>query len=200
MDTVTPDDITCRLRHFATAVKETRTHAAERSAFGRYRAGAPYFALYPLRRLMASGETEARCSPEHHAEFGRISRDLAALEEESGSAYRKELFSDLFVYTEAYRTLFCYHELGMCSLAGIARDPLREEIAVLLAELEGEFPLEEIRALVAGLDETLCLLHRSSSSGIPRADPAGGAAGEAPSPYGESIPAFHRPRERTGSL
>lgn len=170
MDTVTSNDPACRLRCFATAVEETRTHAAERSAFGRYRAGAPYFALYPLRRMMNPGETGTGCSREEHAEFRRIARDLAALETEGGRAYRKELFADLSTYTETYRTLLCYHELGMYSLDRIARDPLREEIPILLAELEGEFPLEGIRALYAGLEETLCLLHKASRAKTPGAD------------------------------
>jgi hypothetical protein len=52
MDPFTHDDLSCLLPRFATAVQETRTHATERSAFGRYRAGSPYFAQYRLRRLI----------------------------------------------------------------------------------------------------------------------------------------------------
>jgi len=174
MDTLATDNIASRLRRFATAVEETRTHAGERSAFGRYRAGAPYFALYPLRSLMFSGETVSRVFPQHREEFGRIIRELAALEEEGGRAYRGELFRDLSAYTEAYRTLLCYQELGLCSPAAIAQDPLREEIAILLAELAGEFPLDDIRALVASLDETFCILHGLGGAGAPRTDPTGG--------------------------
>ena len=200
MDTVTIDDITSRIRCFAEAVKETRTHAAERSAFGKYRAGVPYFALYPLRSLLSSSETAARLSPEHHAEFGRVSRELAALEQGGGRAYREELFRDLSTYVEAFRTLICYHELGLCPLDGIAHDPLREEIAVLLAELAGEFPLDDIRALVASLDETFCILRELGGAGTPRTDPAGGAAGNAPHRHWECPGRSPRPQERTDPL
>jgi hypothetical protein len=200
MDAVTIDDITSRLRCFAMAVKETRTHAAERSAFGKYRAGAPYFALYPLRSLLSSSETAARLSPEHHAEFGRVSRELAALEQVGSRAYREELFHDLSAYVEAYRTLLCYHELRLCPLDGIAHNPLREEIAVLVAELAGEFPLDDIRTLVASLDETFCILRELKGAITPQTDPAGGAAGTASRWIWECPCCSPRQRERTDPL
>jgi len=79
-------------------------------------------------------------------------------------------------------------------------DPLREEIAILLGELAGEFPLEDIRALVAGLDETFCLLRQSSGAGTPRPDPAGSATGTLPALLRECPCSSPRPRDRTGSL
>jgi len=201
MDTVTATDIATRLRCFATAVQETRTHAAERSAFGRYRAGGPYFSLYPLRSLLSYGDAAGGISPEHRAEFGRICRELAALEQEGGREFRGELLRDLSAYTEAYRTLLCYHELGLCSLAGIAHDPLRGEIAILLAELAGEFPLEDIRTLVTSLDETFCILRELGSEGIPRTEPDGEEAmGSASRRHWESPCCSPGQRERTDPL
>ncbi|HVP97253.1 hypothetical protein [Methanoregula sp.] len=176
MDTTTTDDITRRLHRFATAVQETRTHASERCTFGRYRAGAPYFEEYPLRSLMDPVREDARITPVHREEYRRALADLASLEKEGGRAYREELLADLSAYTEAYRTLICCHELGLCSPDSILQDPLREEIAVLLVELSGEFPLRDISALVASLDETLCILRRSPVTGSCGADPAVGAA------------------------
>jgi hypothetical protein len=200
MDTVTTDDIASRLRCFAMAVEETRTHAEERSAFGQYRAGAPYFAQYPLRRLMSSGEAADRLSPEHHAEFGCIIRELTALEQEGGRLYREELFRDLSAYAEAYRTLLCYHELGLCPLDGIAHAPFRKEIAVLLAELAGEFPLDDIGALVASFDKTFCILRELGGAETLRTDPAGGAAGIAPRRHWEYPCCSPRQQERTDSF
>jgi len=198
MDTTPPDDIACRLQRFATAVQETRTHAAERCSFGRYRAGAPYFEEYRLRPLMEAGGKDVRITPEDRKEYRRIRTDLTVLEKEGGRAFREELLADLSAYTEAYRTLLCCHELCLCSIGGILQDPLREEIAVLLAELSGEFPLNDISALVSGLDETLCILKRSAGTGTAGADPAGGAAG--PVPPWQPLCSSPRTRERTGSL
>jgi hypothetical protein len=200
MDPLTSDDLSCLLHCFATAVQETRTHATERSAFGRYRAGAPYFAQYRVRRLIPPEGKSALLTPGFHKEFGRISRELGALEQEGGREYREELFCDLSAYTEAYRTLLCYYELGLCSIDGILHDPLREEIAILLAELAGEFPLDDIHALVTGLDETFCILCQSSGTGTSLPDPAGSATGTHPIPLREYPCSSPRPRERTGPL
>jgi hypothetical protein len=199
MDTVIPDDIALRLHRFATAVQETRIHAAERSSFGRYRAGAPYFEQYPLRQLMDSGEGNALFTPALRQEFGRISADLLVLEQEGGKAYRNELFRDLSHYTEAYRTMLCYHELGLCSAAGISHDPLREEIAVLLHVLEGECSTADISALVASLDDAFRSFSVPTCMAVP--DPYEEAAGGGiPVPVWQRQCRSHLTGERTGPL
>jgi len=198
MDTTTPDDIACRLQRFATAVRETRTRVAERCSFGRYRAGAPYFEEYRLRPFMDAGGKDGPITPAHREEYLRIRADLSSLEKEGGRAFREELLADLSAYTEAYRTLLCYHELGLCSIEGILQDPLREEITVLLAELSGEFSVSDISALVTGLDETLCILKRSAGTGTAGVDPARGAAGTVP--FWQPLCTSPRTQERTGPL
>ena len=75
MDTTTTDDIRHRLHRYDTAVQETRDHALERSSFGRYRAGAPYFEQYPLREILASFRGDAALTGSL-AEYDRITRDL----------------------------------------------------------------------------------------------------------------------------
>ena len=94
MDTTTTYDIRHRLHRYDTAVQETRDHALERSSFGRYRAGAPYFAQYPLREILASFKGDAALT-EALAEYDRITRELKIVERTGGRAYREELFRDL---------------------------------------------------------------------------------------------------------
>ena len=151
MDTTTADDISRLLNQYRTAIHEMRDHASERCSFGRFRAGAPYFARHALQLLSTHGD-RALFTPAFEKEFERVNADFALLEHEGGRAYREELFCDLIAYTEAFRTILCYRELGMCDTDGI--DNVREEIAVLLDELEGEFCTDTIRALVSSLDET----------------------------------------------
>ena len=90
------------------------------------------------------------------AEYDRITRDLESLEHQGGRTYREELFRDLSAYVETYRTLLCYHELGMCG-AGVNADLSisRDEIAVLLLELRRDFSLADIEREVAILDDAL---------------------------------------------
>lgn len=95
MDTTTIDDIGHRMQWYGTAVQEIRDHASERSSFGRYRAGAPYFEQYPLRSVLASFKGEAALTGAP-AEYERITHELKIVERMGGRACREELFRDLF--------------------------------------------------------------------------------------------------------
>ena len=161
MDTTTTDDIPRLLDQYHTAIHEIRDHAAERCSFGRFRAGAPYFARYALLQRMGSSSESYPFTPSLREEFERINADLAVLEHEGGSAYREELFCDLIAYTEVYRSLLCYRELGMCNFDEIKNHPFREEITVLLKELEGEFCMDTIKTLICNFDETATSLCES---------------------------------------
>jgi hypothetical protein len=201
MDTTTTDDIARHLHRFATAVQETRANAPERSSFGRYRAGAPYFEQYPLRRLMDSSESSILFTPALQDEYRRISADLAALERERGRAYREELFRDLSAYTEAYRTMLCYLELGLCDAGEIAGHLLREEIGVLISELEGEFPLSDIGGLVTRLDEAFRSIREFSCSFPLAPEPSGKVAiRDNTTPIWQCQCSSRAPGERTGPL
>ncbi len=188
MDTTTADDISRLLNQYRTAIHETRDHASERCSFGRFRAGAPYFARHALQLLTSTHGDRALFTPAFEKEFERVNADLALLEHEGGRAYREELFCDLIAYTEAFRTILCYRELGMCDTDGI--DDVREEIAVLLDELEGEFRTDTIRALVSSLDET--------SLSLREADTAKPERSETPAPAGELPSSFYLHGKRTG--
>ena len=131
----------------------------ERSSFGRYRAGAPYFAQYPLREVLASFKGDAALTGAL-AEYDRITRNLESLERREGQAYREELYHDLSMYTEAYRTLLCYHEMGMYGAGGLTDFRIREEIGILLLELQRDFSLTDIE------QELPSLTRRSGTSAM----------------------------------
>jgi hypothetical protein len=196
MDTTTSDDILNRLHRYDTAVQETRDHAPERSNFGRYRAGAPYFEQYPLREVLAPFLGDAALTGAL-AEYDRITRDLRSLERLGGRAYREELCRDLSAYVEAYRTLLCYHELGMCNDRGSADLSIRDEIAILLLELRRDFPLADIEREVALLDDALRTIREAGYSVPPVENHPDGAAGASDPLWQQYFPA-RRPKEQIG--
>ena len=174
MDTTITDAIRYHLDRYDTAVQETRDHAPERCSFGRYRAGAPYFEQYPLRDVLASFGGNAAFKGSL-AEYDRITRDLESLEHQGGRTYREELFRDLSAYVEAYRTLLCYHELGMCGSGRSADLSIRDEIAILLLELRRDFSLSDIEQEVALLDDALRTIREAGHSVPPVENPPDGA-------------------------
>jgi hypothetical protein len=196
MDTTTPDDIRHRLHRYDKAVQETRDHALKRSSFGRYRAGAPYFEQYPLREVMASMRGDAALTGAL-AEYERITRELEAVEHAGGRAYREELFHDLSVYTEAYRTMLCYHELGMYGTGGITDLRIRDEIGILLQELQKDFSLTDIEQEIALLDEALRNIRTAERTGTPGQDTPKSANGPS-DPLWQQYPHSLRQKERAG--
>jgi hypothetical protein len=196
MDTTTLDDIFHSLHRYNTAVQETRNHAPERSSFGRYRAGAPYFEQYPLHQVLASFLGDAALTGAH-AEYARISLDLESLERSGGRAYREELFHDLSAYVEVYRTLLCYHELGMCGVGESADLPIRDEIAILLLELRRDFSLACIEQEVALLDDALCTIRESGHSALSGKSCPDGTTGTL-DPLWRQSPRFDGQKEQIG--
>jgi len=156
MDSLICDDIRSRLNRYAEAVKETREHAAERSSFGRYRAGAPYFEQYPLRASLACrpGDNGALLQ-EFWDTYERITRELETPACAKSRAYREELYRDLVAYVEVYRTAICCSGLGMGGPENLAPPTLRDDIGILLLELKREYPLESLEQEIAFLDSAL---------------------------------------------
>ena len=152
MDITTNDDIRYRLHRYDRAVQETRDHALERSSFGRYRASAPYFEQYPLREVLTPFKGDAALAGAL-GEYERITRELEAVERAGGRACREELFRDLSTYTEAYRTMLCYHEMGMDCPEEITDLRIRDMIGILLLELKKDFSLAGIEQEVSLIDE-----------------------------------------------
>jgi hypothetical protein len=167
MDITPTDDIRHRLHRYDMAVQEICEHAQKRSSFGQYRAGAPYFEQYPLREVLTSFEGDTALTGALD-EYERITRELETVEHAGGRAYREELFRDLCAYTEAYRTMLCYHEMGMDCPEEITDIRIRDMIGILLLELKKDFSLAGIEQEVALLDEA----HRNISEAERTVQPA----------------------------
>lgn len=156
MDPPLCDDIRSRLDRYAEAVRVTREHAAERSSFGRYRAGAPYFEQYPVRASLASGAAgNGTLLQEFWDTYERITRELETPACAKSRAYREELYRDLVAYVEAYRTAICCSGLGMGGPEDLAPPSIRDDIGILLLELRHEFPVDALEQEVALLDSAL---------------------------------------------
>jgi len=150
------NNIRSRLHRYGTAVSETRNHAGERSSFGRYRAGAPYFEQYPLRAAFREAVIAGVTLPEEfHKEYDLITQELAAPDLGGSRAYREELYRDLVSCIEVYRTAISFHELGMGNLSDLAPPSLRQEIGILLCELKNDFSLWDLECEVGELDAAL---------------------------------------------
>ncbi len=200
MDATTADDIARLIDRYERAVRETRTFSAERHSFGRYRAGAPYFERSFLHQLVESCNGDELFTPALREKYERIQADFALLEREGGRAYREELFHDLSVYTEAYRTMICYHELGICDADEIADSSIREEIGILLDELDGEFPTSEITALIVRLDDELRSIQWSSCTVRTASNTSEEEAKDLSGPAWQRQSCSRRSGERTGPM
>jgi len=152
MDTLTLDNITRILKQYRSAVDTARRFSGELRAPGNIPAGAPYFARALASRSLGEWTGSEPLPQEFSDEYNQITADLANLECEGGRPFREELFRDLGVYVEAYRTLLWFRELGMEGAEDIEGINLRDAIGVLLDELEGEFPTEEIHIMISCLD------------------------------------------------
>lgn len=154
MDEMLIDNIRNRLERYGIAIRETRDHATELTSFGRYRAGAPYFAKYPLHGMLDFAVNDDPSLTLLNREYERITRELKHLEEVGGRAYREELYRDLIAYTEAYRTLLCFQDLCVYETGSVQLPTLRDEIGILILELRRDFSLTGIEREIAYLDET----------------------------------------------
>jgi len=193
MDITTTDDIRHRLHCYDRAVQETRDHTFERSSLGRYRAGAPYFEQYPLREVLDSFKSDAAFTGAL-AEYERITRELESMERAGGRAYREELFRDLCAYTEAYRTILCYHEMGMDCPEDITDLRIRDMIGILFLELNKDFSLAGIEQEVALLDEAYRNIREAKGAAKVLSERATGTS----DPSWQQYPSSRQQKERAG--
>ena len=174
-------------------MQETRDHTFERSSLGRYRAGAPYFEQYPLREVLDSFKSDAAFTGAL-AEYDRITRELETVERAGGRAYREELFRDLCAYTEAYRTILCYHEMGMDCPEDITDLRIRDMIGILFLELNKDFSLAGIEQEVALLDEAYRNIREAKGAAQVLSERATGTS----DPSWQQYPSSRQQKERAG--
>jgi hypothetical protein len=114
-----------------------------------------------------------------------------------GRTFREELFRDLSAYVEAYRTLLCYHELGMCGVEGNADLSIRDEIAILLLELRRDFSLSDIEREVTLLDDALRTIREAGHAVLPVENLPAGATGPS-DPFWQQYSPARRQKEQIG--
>jgi hypothetical protein len=162
MDPTLRDDIRSRLQRYDRAVQAAGDPLKDRSSFGRYRAGDPYFEQYALRVAFDIAAASGAAVPEEfRKEYDKITRELASPACGGSRAYREELCRDLHAYVEVYRTVLCCQELGMGDVRTQTGPLFRAEIGILLAELAGEFPLADLAREVQYLDAALAAIHEA---------------------------------------
>jgi hypothetical protein len=176
-------------------VQEIREHPKERSSFGRYRAGAPYFEQYALRAAFEAYSSSGRAVPQEvKEEYDRITRELEAPDLGGSRAYRDELYRDLVSSIEVYRTAICLREMGMGRISELAPESLRQEIGILLCELNEDFTLGDLEGKVRDLDAALLVCGdepgAEGSGTLPAGEPADAVNGS---------PVLTRKKERTGA-
>jgi hypothetical protein len=196
MDLTPTDNIRHRLHRYDMAVQETRDHALERSSFGQYRAGAPYFEQYPLREVLTHFKGDAALAGAL-GEYERITRELEAVERAGGRACREELFRDLCAYKEAYRTMLCYHEMGMNCPEEITDLRIRDMIGILLLELRKDFSLNDIEQEVSLLDEARRNIREAEGAAQPAQALSERSTGTS-APSWQQYPSSSQQKERAG--
>jgi|GEM_PF-6340859 hypothetical protein len=194
MDPVHEDIRSC-LHQYDTAVQEIREHPKERSTFGRYRAGAPYFGQYALRAAFEAYASSGKAVPEEVKEaYDRITRELEVPDLGGSRAYRDELYRDLVSYIEVYRTAICLSGMGMGRISDLAPRSLRQEIGILLCELREDYSLGDLEGEVRELDAAL-----RACSDEPGAEGSGTLPAGEPAHAVTGSPALARRKVRTGA-
>jgi hypothetical protein len=144
-----------RLVRFRETIRATKEHYSELSAFGRHYAGAPYYEKSGILVLLDEIRSDPGTREELCTEFRQVLRELEILEQELGREYRAQLRQDLHYYTDTYAAMVCHEHLGSVRFEtdyGLFR---RDLITVLLHELERDFDLTDVKALIQTLDNNL---------------------------------------------
>jgi hypothetical protein len=155
MDTRPADYLRHRLLRYAAAIEETREHAFELSAFGRYSASSPYYERSGIQAILASLAEDPSSSGELLQEFRHLDTRLKDLEEELGEAYRCRLRDELSACTDRYHSAVCMENAGMVKFDDDHELFCRDRIAVLVLELEKDHDLSGIKDLILMLDRNL---------------------------------------------
>jgi hypothetical protein len=168
MDTPATDYLRHCLQRYEQSIDDTARHSDELESFGRYPASAPYLERCICRSLLASAGPDVPGTAALRQEYLRITERLSAFRRGQGQEYSDLLFSDLRQYLHAYHAAACYAHLSCMSPETARALSRRALIAELCRELDGDYNLSGIRALLARLDESL-----DSAGGPDAGQPAG---------------------------
>ena len=146
------------LERYAAVIHETGSHLDALTVKGRYTARAPYCCKYLLGYLLAFHEAQGVDLASARTEYEQLNRQLAALEDRGGSAFRAQVFAELQFFVENYWRVVASATTLEPLLTEAENDfNERDALAILLLELERDHDLTEMRIRVDVLDEP----HRS---------------------------------------
>lgn len=142
-----------RLERYEKSIKETDEHFDQLECFGRYRACSPFFEKSGIPLLIDALKSDGDVCDRFWQEFDRINEELTSFETRKGHAYQDLLYADLKSYVAAYHSALCCADISLLSIECDHDLFKREEIQVLLAELQKDHDIREIKFLVLSLDE-----------------------------------------------
>lgn len=148
------DELIC----YEKSIEETDEHYDDLKEYREIDAsGTHYHSKHTLPHMIRLLEEEGVDCTAFHAEYTRITRKLTALEEKRGRDYREKLFRTLQQEVDSrYPTMLCFFADMEPFYLEIPNDQaFRDDVEILLMELERDFDLTEIKAKVAILDEVL---------------------------------------------
>lgn len=142
-----------RLERYERSIEETDEHFDQLECFGRYRACAPFFEKSGIPLLIDALKSDSDQCDRFWQEYDRINEILTTFETRKGHVYRDLLYEDLKSYVAAYHSALCYADISLLSIECDHEQFKREEIQVLLAELQKDHDTRELEMLVTSLDE-----------------------------------------------
>jgi hypothetical protein len=155
MDLPAAEYIRHRLIRFEQSVDDTALHYSKLERSGTGCASAPYREKCAIRALLNSPDYRG---PEYELlmqEYFRITQKLESFRNKKGPEYLNHLFCELRNYAHAYHAAVCYLQLGQSDPDILIALSRRDLIGELCRELDSDFELSGIKALVTRMDENL---------------------------------------------
>ncbi|HEX3001507.1 MAG TPA: hypothetical protein VHN82_03930 [Methanoregula sp.] len=157
MDTHSADFLKDQLLLFRQSVSETARNLSDSPGAGSWHAGAPFAEKCRTRDLLHSSSLLPEEKTVLIQEYRRIVGELDALIDKHGQVFRALLIVELRNLVHAYHAETCisshWHD-STCARSGRER---RELIGELLEHLRSHYPLSDLEALVATIDDNAVL-------------------------------------------
>lgn len=170
MTTLTIDDIRAHLHRFEESVKDLRNHIHELKRPGKFPVSTPLVEKNRIAEFLESSGLDEKTRQAFHDTYMQIASDFAVLEHAGGRAYRDLVYCDLCTFVDRYAAAISLHELSLCDAVEDRDLFMREEIGVLLLELQPDYDLADIQRKVAALDEAMEGITRGTDGRIEKTD------------------------------